>query len=230
MTTLAQTTAPVDRGRSSRTQAARQAASDAAMANAAVALICERGAAATTLKDVGVRAGYSRGLAGYRFGSKAGLWSFLVRTIGEEWLAELGRAAAGTTGLATLHAALDAHCELMLRSPERIRAFYMLWFDSVGPDPVLRAQVARVHDRRRRDVERWIGGGVAAGTVRADVDARAVAEQFVAQIVGIVYQWLVADPRTPDHGRVVEQHEHLKRAMAAALAVHPSPRPRTEGD
>ena len=53
-----------------RTQEERSALSDARMADAAVALICERGAADTTLKDVGVRAGYSRGLAGYRFGVK----------------------------------------------------------------------------------------------------------------------------------------------------------------
>jgi AcrR family transcriptional regulator len=185
------------------------------MASAAVALICERGAAATTLKDVGVRAGYSRGLAGYRFGSKAGLWSFLVHTIGEEWLAELAEAARGTSGLDTLHAAVDAHCRLLQASPERIRAFYMLWFDSVGPDPVLRQVIARIHDRRRRDVERWITDGIGAGTVRADAEVRAVAEHFVAVIVGIVYQWLVADR---DHARVAEQHEDLKRQMTRALA------------
>jgi AcrR family transcriptional regulator len=201
-----------------RTQPERQAVSDAAMAAAAVALICERGAAATTLKDVGVRAGYSRGLAGYRFGSKAGLWGFLVRTIGEEWLAELRRAAAGTTGLQTVHAALDAHCAILVESPDRFRAFYTLWFDSVGPDPALRAQITRIHERRRSDVERWIGDGISAGTVRPDADVRGVAEQFVAQIVGIVYAWLVADPDTPDHGHVVEQHAHLKRQMTEALA------------
>jgi AcrR family transcriptional regulator len=201
-----------------RTQEERSAASDAAMASAAVALICERGAVATTLKDVGVRAGYSRGLAGYRFGSKAGLWSFLVHTIGEEWREELRRAVAGTSGLATLHAAVDAHCRMLLESPDRIRAFYVLWFDSVGPDPVLREVIGRIHDRRRRDVERWIADGIAAGTVRADADVRAVAEQFVAVIVGIVYQWLVTDPDTPDHGRVSEQHEDLKRQMTRALA------------
>ena len=80
------------------TQPERSALSDARMADAAVALICERGAGATTLKDVGLRAGYSRGLASYRFGSKEGLWSFLIRTIGEEWLAELQQAVAGTSG------------------------------------------------------------------------------------------------------------------------------------
>jgi AcrR family transcriptional regulator len=208
------TTAPS----ATRTQLDRQAISDAAMATAAVALICERGSAATTLKDVGVRAGYSRGLAGYRFGSKAGLWSFLVHTIGEEWLAELRRAVAGTGGLATLHAALDAHRAMLLDSPQRIRAFYILWFDAVGPDPTLRAQIARVHERRRLDVEQWIAGGIREGTVRADAEVRAVADQFVSQIVGIVYEWLVADPDAVDRARVHEQHEDLTRQMTRALA------------
>jgi AcrR family transcriptional regulator len=212
-----------------RTQEQRTAASDAAMADAASALICERGAAATTLKDVGVRAGYSRGLAGYRFGSKAGLWSFLVRTIGDEWLAQLAGAVAGTTGLATIHAAADAHCALLLGPSERIRAFYILWFESVGPDPALRGVIAHVHERRRHDVQRWIEGGQAEGAIDAGVDARAIAEQFVATIVGIVYAWLVADPgrpdaagsgpARPDTARVAAQHEQLKRQMTRALAL-----------
>jgi AcrR family transcriptional regulator len=203
-----------------RTQEQRTAASDAAMADAAVALICERGPAATTLKDVGVRAGYSRGLAGYRFGSKAGLWTFLVRTIGEEWLAQLAGAVSGTSGLATIHAAADAHGALLLGSSERIRAFYILWFESVGPDPELREVIAHVHRRRRRDVERWIEDGQAEGQIRADADPRAVAEQFVAAIVGIVYAWLAADESDgahPDEGRVAAQHAGLKEQMTRAL-------------
>lgn len=199
----------------SRTQEQRAAISDARMADAAVALICERGAAATTLKDVGVRAGYSRGLAGYRFGSKAGLWSFLVRTIGEEWLHELRRAVAGTSGLETIHAAVDAHARLMIESPDRIRAFYVLWFDSVGPDPVLREVIGHIHERRRRDVRRWIEDGIAAGTVRLGADPDAIAEEFVGAIVGIVYQWLISEPG-PE--RVTRLHADLKRQMTRALA------------
>src|ERR1700760_4696139 len=112
------------------TQPERSALSDERMVDAAVALICERGAGATTLKDVGLHAGYSRGLASYRFGTKAGLWSFLIRTIGEEWLAELQQAVAGTTGIDTIHAAVDAHGRFLLESSDRVRAFYVLWFDS----------------------------------------------------------------------------------------------------
>ena len=55
-------------------QAERSAQSDKKMFEAAIELINERGTAKTTLKDIGEHAGYSRGLASYRFGSKDGLW------------------------------------------------------------------------------------------------------------------------------------------------------------
>jgi AcrR family transcriptional regulator len=197
------------------TQPERSALSDARMADAAVALICERGAGATTLKDVGLRAGYSRGLASYRFGTKAGLWSFLIRMIGEEWLAELQQAVADTSGVDTIHAAVDAHCRFLLDSSERIRAFYILWFESVGPDPALREVITGAHQRRQRDVEAWIRGGIEAGTVGPDVDVPAVAEQFCAAIIGIVYTWLVSPLA---HGEVRHLHAGLKQQMTTALS------------
>jgi AcrR family transcriptional regulator len=202
------------RARTGMTQLERAALSDARMADAAVALICDRGAGATTLKDVGLYAGYSRGLASYRFGSKAGLWAFLIRTIGEEWLAELQRSVAGTTGVDTIHAAVDAHCRFLLDSPERIRAFYVLWFESVGPEPELREVITGAHLRRQRDVEEWIRGGIEAGTVRPDVDVRAVAEQFCAAIIGIVYTWLVSPLARAE---VRHLHDGLKHQMQIAL-------------
>ena len=204
------------------TQEERSALSDARMADAAVALLCERGAGATTLKDVGLCAGYSRGLASYRFGSKAGLWSFLIRTIGEEWLAELQQTVADTSGVATIHAAVDAHCRFLLDSSDRIRAFYILWFESVGPDPALREVITRAHERRQRDVEEWIRGGIGAGTVRPDVDVTAIAEQFCAAIIGIVYAWLVSPLA---HAEVRHLHTGLKQQMTATLSPSGAPTP-----
>jgi AcrR family transcriptional regulator len=197
-----------------RTQEERSALSDARMVDAAVVLICERGAASTTLKDVGLRAGYSRGLAGYRFGNKAGLWAFLIRTIGEEWLAELGAAVEDGSGLPAIHAAIDAHCRFLLESSERIRAFYVLWFESVDPDGELTEVIARIHERRRDDVEAWIRKDAEDRTIAGGVDPRTVAEQFVAAIVGIVYQWLVSPS---DDAQVRRLHEGLKQQMTLVL-------------
>jgi AcrR family transcriptional regulator len=202
------------------TQPERTALSDTRMADAAVALICERGAAATTLKDVGLRAGYSRGLASNRFGSKAGLWSFLIRRIAEEWLEQLQRSVAGTSGVDTIHAAVDAHCRFLLDSSERIRAFYILWFESVGPDPALRAVITGAHERRRRDVEEWIRAGIKAGSVRPDVDVTAVAEQFCAAVIGIVYTWLVSPLARAE---VRHLHAGLKQQMTVVLSPRSEP-------
>lgn len=198
-----------------RTQAQRTALSDARMLDAAVRLIVERGADGTTLKEVGEFAGYSRGLAGYRFGSKANLFSFIVRSVGEEWLRELGQAVENKVGLEAIIAAADAHYHFVLEAADRIRAFYILWFISIGPDVEFKQVIAHVHERRQKDVEAWIESGVAAGKVRKDIDVRAIADQFCAAIIGIVYQWLVA----PDaHDSIKQLHDGLKQQMVSVLS------------
>ena len=60
------------------TQAERTEISDSRMLDAAVSLIVEQGPAGTSLKEVGMLAGYSRGLAGQRFGSKDALFAFVL--------------------------------------------------------------------------------------------------------------------------------------------------------
>jgi AcrR family transcriptional regulator len=199
-----------------RTQAERTALSDARMLETAVRLIVERGTGGTTLKEVGERAGYSRGLASYRFGSKAGLFTFIVRSVGEEWLREMSRAVREKVGLDAIHAATDAHYRFVEESSDHIRAFYMLWFDSIGPDAELKSVIAKIHERRQQDLEVWIEQGIAAGIVRADADVKAVAEQFCAAIIGIVYQWLAA-PEARE--KIRHLHDGLKQQMTRALAV-----------
>ena len=198
-----------------RTQAQRTAESDSRMLDAAIALLVEHGADGTTLKAVGERAGYSRGLASYRFGNKAGLFGFIIHAIGEDWLRELNTAVRDQIGLAAIWAATDAHYRFVSEAPDKIRAFYTLWFDSIGPDPDLKHVVAKVHERRQRDVEAWIESGITSGEISRCVDVRRVAEQFCAAIIGIVYQWLV----TPDDAERIHQlHEGLKEQMKLALA------------
>jgi len=198
-----------------RTQAERTALSDARMLDAAVRLIVERGTAGTTLKDVGELAGYSRGLASARFGNKGALFSFIVKAVGEEWLEALRAAVDGKAGLDAICAATDAHHRHVRAGAERIRAFYSLWFDSIGPDAELKQVIANVHERRQRDVEAWIRQGIEAGALRNEVDVTAVARQFCAAIIGIVYQWLV----TPDaYGLIEDLHTGLKQQMTRALA------------
>ncbi|MSR13571.1 MAG: TetR/AcrR family transcriptional regulator [Gammaproteobacteria bacterium] len=197
-----------------RTQAERTALSETRLLDAAVNLIITRGIAGMTLKEVGELAGYSRAMAGWRYGSKAALCSMVVRAVSEDWLQTMAAAVGTKVGLAAIHAATDAHYRFVRDGADRIRAFYILWFDSIGPDPELKLVIANIHERRQRDIERWITQGITAGAIDSQVDVRSIAAQFCAAIIGIVYQWLV----TPQADTEIKQlHEGLKQQMSRAL-------------
>ena len=197
-------------------QADRTDLSDSRMLEAAVELIVERGTGNTTLKEVGEFAGYSRGLAGYRFGNKAGLFEFVVRSIGEQWLSELKELTAKLSGFDAIAAAINAHYEFCRRAPNQVAAFYLLWFASIGPQSEAKAVIAGIHERRRKDVARWICDGIAEGTISPSVDPDRVAGQFSASIVGIVYQWLL-DPG--DLETIKGLYDNLTHSMHLWLGV-----------
>ena len=199
-----------------RRQADRTALSDARMVDAAVRLIVERGIERTTLKEVGELAGYSRGLAGYRFGSKGGLYGFVVKSIGEEWLKELTRVTQGKVGVDALMAATDAHYRFCVEAPDHVRAFYILWFESIGPGSEYKEVIAGIHRRRQRDVTEWIRRGMEAGNIDAAVNAVGVSNQFCASIIGIVYQWLVNPAALPE---IESMYNDLKQSMKLLLPI-----------
>ena len=184
--------------------------SDRRMLDSAIRLIVERGTDKTTLKDVGELAGYSRGLAGYRFGSKAGLFEFIVRSVGERWLSDLKRVTDGKTGYAAISAAVDEHCRFCIEASDAVRAFYMLWFESVGVDSPVKAVIAGIHERRLRDVVGWIEQSTYSGST----GAAEIAGQFNAAVLGIAYEWLAR----PDDTRLVRVlHDNLKGTMRMYL-------------
>src|SRR5688572_18894815 len=68
------------------TQEERTDLSDRRMLECAVRLIVERGISGTKLTDVGLHAGYSRGLAAMRFGTKASLLGRVARHVTANWI------------------------------------------------------------------------------------------------------------------------------------------------
>jgi len=196
------------------TQIERKEISDARMLEAAVELIVERGAGEIALKDVGERAGYSRGLAGYRFGNKAGLFDFVLRSVGDEWLAELTSVTQNKRGYQAIAAALDAHIAFCEDAPRHVEAFYRLWFDSLAPGSELKAVILGIHKRRHADVVGWIREAVAAGEVPATVNADMLADHFTASVSGIVYHWMT-DPDNLESIRAL--HNALKQVMKSML-------------
>ena len=196
------------------TQAERTALSDARMFEAAKELIAEHGTHNTTLREVGERAGYSRGLASNRFRSKEGLFSQLVRDFNRRWAAELRRSVGNSTGLPAFSAALDAVEYFLLNRSDEMKALYILWFESMSSHDEVRQRLARNHTAYRRDAERWVREGIEEATIRDTIDPHCFAVEFASLIFGLIYQWLV-DPESIDVHAVFQ---HYRRNALETLA------------
>ena len=197
-----------------RTQAERTAFSDARMLDAAKGLIIEQGTHATTLKAVGERAGFSRGLASNRFGSKDALFAQLVLNFNSGWTRKLANAVNGRTGIGACLAALDAVEGFLLDHSEDMKAMYILWFESISSHNDVRAHLADYHRIYRRDVAYWVNEGRSSGEIDQSVDAECYAFQFCSFIFGTVYQWLV-NPEGVDLSRQFDSFRRTTRAMLA---------------
>lgn len=177
-----------------KTQAERTALSDQRMYDSAIALINERGTQKTTLKDIGENAGYSRGLANYRFGSKDGLMQELFSRFDVRWKEHLGNYVEGKTGIAGVIAAANALRNFLKLESDYMRAMYVLWYECLGHDSQMRNSLAGHHDIYRKDAKKWIEEGMEAGEIRADINPEQFAFQYCAFIFGTIYQWLVNAP------------------------------------
>jgi len=176
----------------SLTQAERSAISDRAMLDAAIALLLEYGTEKTTLAMIGERAGYSRGLATYRFGSKAGLFDTLCKSIGRNWLEYLKRGVAGKVGIDAMCAALDTVYQWVNDAPREARVLQILHCGAASPGSEFQETSIGIHRRQQSDVVEWVEAGIRDGQVRRDVDANAIAAEYVAYTSGMSYLWLIS--------------------------------------
>lgn len=201
-----------------RKQAERTALSDRKLTEAAIDLMVQHGIQGTTLQAVGERAGYSRGLATHRFGSKAGLFGKVLQVASADWLERVQLAVGDRVGIDALAAAIDAADRFFEERPDEVRAMYLLWFLSIDPSADYKTNLANVHNAQRRDAAAWIRAGQKAGQIDAALDPMRVAEQYVASMAGIAYQWL-ANPKMP----VGAMFRQLKADLAVRLARADAP-------
>ncbi len=184
------------------------------MFNAAMQLISEQGANRTTLKEICETAGYSRGLATYRFGSKDNFLQELLKHFNRAWVDQLRSATERKRGLDAFLAAIDALEHFLLEYPRYMRGSYIIWYESIGARSAVRAQLARNHLHYRRDVARWLRDGIEQGSVRKNVDVENFAAFYLTFVSGTIYQWLVA-PEAVDLKAMFEYFRGVARRELA---------------
>lgn len=194
-------------------QSERTDLSDRRMVEAAIQIMLESGIAGLRLSDVGLRAGYSRGLAAMRFGTLGSLLRRVAEQLDESWIAKLGAAVRDKRGLAALYAAVDAQ-EMILRPPaSNLRVQYLILFNSLDPGNADRLNVSRVIAAQRADLARWTREAVEDGDARPDLDVEAEAASLLSSFIGMIFQSLL-DPTV----RPEEMCVKLKAEIEARLA------------
>lgn len=193
--------------------------SDKLMLASAVELILTKGTEKTTLKEVGEKAGYSRGLAGYRFGSKSSLFAFVLGKLHHYWLYYLKEATEGKEGLEAIYSCTDIHFKVLDKNYDNVKAFYILWFDALGDDAELKKIVTHINKQRHDSVIDWI---LKDNTLsKHHINAPILAAHYNCIINGIVYQHLLNSNSIDDAKATTETlqglHDNLNNTMAILL-------------
>ena len=208
------TTDAAQRSGAGLTQAERTAISDQAMLRAAIDLVIEHGTEKTTLAMIGEKAGYSRGLATYRFGSKAGLYDALCKAISRDWLEYLKQGVGPATGIEAMCAALDTIRRFVDENPREGRALQILYAGAASPTSEYRETAIAIHNRQKSDVAEWLRLGKQAGVVSEHVDDEQAASHYVSYITGMTYLWATS----PDSFDFETTNDEMKRQLRIALA------------
>jgi AcrR family transcriptional regulator len=186
-----------------RSQAERRAESDQSLLKAAAELMSNQGYGATTLEQIGLRAGYSRGLVTQRFQSKEGLVVALVELLHREFAAAtFGNPAAHDTGRAAILSAIEYYMAHLTDDLAQLRAYFVLMSESIGVIPEIRGAFVTANRQFRDHLREKLLEGQADGSIAPDLDADKAANALMSLVTGHTLICLVDPAFTdPDHAR-----------------------------
>jgi AcrR family transcriptional regulator len=170
-----------------RTQVERRDEAERRMLEAAVRIVAVQGLDGLRLADVGIEAGYSRGLPAHHFGTKAAFEEILLRFISSEFLrqmAELTR-PEGLTGLIEL---IRGYCDLSKDPLCSCVTNIVLSDRARGPN--VSEDIAKLRQSSFDEMERHINQGIKMGEIRDDVNPERLTFVLVAAINGLLQEWL----------------------------------------
>lgn len=197
-----------------RTQAARRDESERRLIEATVELVAREGVAAATFERIGRHAGYSRGLASHKFGSKEGLVRALIAHLHarqDEMLALSD--VAQMNGLDALMAYVRAHYDALAAEPD-LRAYFSLLAAAVADLSDIRAAFAQSHERVKGLLTTFVARGRDEGVIVRGANAEAVALMVGSALMGAAMQSLI-DPAF-DAAPVRDETLRMLRASLAA--------------
>lgn len=199
----------------------RRRESDRRMLRAAVALIGRHGTTGASLADIGIEAGYSRGLPVQRFGTKLSLLETVIDTIQDRFMRQVDRRIGGRTGCEALAERIRIQMEAVRDMPDSAIALYHLIVDSTGTVPELKPRIAELHSLYRESLRAYLLEARKVGELRKDVDIDQHVRAISGAISGICIQALV----TGDTGKLGEDAEFIADLFIDRMTRPAEPKP-----
>lgn len=194
----AQATGPTEAGR--RTQRQRREETERRLLDATATLVAAGGSRAVTLQEVGRLAGYSRGIVNHMFGTKEALLAALVAGAQQR----VAPPQASSPGLGRLRQRVARYIDQVSAGDEYARAFLLLWAESVGAAPRLRAMFTERDNLFVREIREDLSAGIADGDIRPDIDAEGVTLALIAVLRGTGLHTIIRDAEPDAAVRVRE--------------------------
>ena len=193
--------------RQKRTQADRRDESERRLLEAMVEIVAEEGVGATTFENIARRAGYSRGLAFLKFGSKEGLIRALIRRLQQSRIEALSALDIGhMTGLDALKTYIRLHFD-ELSAAHDTRAYFTLAAGAVADLSTVRNAFSESHEQSRIFLEHLIQRGQMEGCIRVDVDPTGAALAIGSLLLGASMQ------------HITDSSTNLEQLKTSALAL-----------
>ena len=197
------------------TQLERREQSEQRLLTAAAELIATEGFAAASLERIGQIAGYSRGLASQKFGSKDGLVkaviAFLIQR-GDDLLENRRLDAASPL------ASILGYADVILGQIENdrlVRAFWVMMASAIANRLPIQAAFLAEHEKIKRRLSDMIAAGQKGGEIDPGLDADAVALSIGSTILGIGFECLLDPDMNIAKVRAVAL-ETISRTLAVA--------------
>jgi len=193
-----------------RTHAERREEAERRLLEAALEIVARRGTVRMTLAEVGEAAGYSRGLAAHRFGSKAGLLRALAAYIGERFGAQRKAGPPREPGLDAIVG--NIHFYFSRKGPDwsATRALIVMMTEAMMEPSGLRRDMVAYNRSALQWFEHHLQVAVQRGEIARDTDAAATAVILLGAMRGVMLQ-VLADDRIALHDvrdRLLEIVQH----------------------
>jgi AcrR family transcriptional regulator len=176
-----------------RTQRQRVGESSRRLAEAAIALIAEKGYAATTAQEIALRAGYSREMVRVRFGTKEALLDAILTSQYESRLDPPDD--PDDSGLDRVLGRIARMRAFAEEDPQLLRAMLVLNFEAAQTDDLLRQRIRHWLDTFLDGITAAIRTGQADATINRTLDAETQAREILSTAIGYAYWWIVEPDR-----------------------------------